>query len=684
MVFAIPYGIGAAAFLAVITLALINCRPRGMGLGLLLACTITLIWALAAAIQTWWMPGVAHALESLRSGAWLLLLAIILSAAREKDGETRIGARQNGLLLPVIAAAVGAAGVANDCRFIVSATLPTALTVSQVLDRVLVSIFGILLVENLYRNASPGRRWNVVHFCIAIGAMFAYDLYVFCEAVVLKTLSPALLAGRGLVLALIAPLLVLSMARNPGSSIDIHVSRRVVFHGATFTGAGIFLLASAGVAGLIGRFPGQWAAVSEIAFFCGSIILLLVVLSTESFRSRLRRMIAENFFSTRYDYRAEWLRTVATLSSASANEPLAVRAIRALADVVDSPGGALWLDDGAGGYRVAQVLSMSLDMRTVEPASGEFVAGFQGGDNVQDLLIPPARTPAWGDRVWLAIPLMKIDRLIGFVVLAPPRVQGALNWESCDLLLAIGQQVASYLEEERATRTLLESQALIDYSRKFSFVIHDIKNVSGQLGLMIANIPKFGDRAEFRADMVRGMESAARKLRDLVDRLRPESPHAESPQRLNPADTVAEVVRLHDCMESPVRSLIATDAALVRIPPSDLHSILSHLITNAAEASSGGDEVVVGLRSEHGKVVIEVTDKGSGMSADFIRNTLFVPLRSTKAHGHGMGAYQARDLARAAGGEIEVASAVGRGTTMRIVLPDIAEIVTPLPERVAT
>ncbi|MGH6877049.1 MAG: hypothetical protein ACREHV_06665, partial [Rhizomicrobium sp.] len=341
MVFAVSYGIGAAAFFALIVLMLINRRPRGLGLGVLLACAVTTIWAVAAAIQTWWMPGAAHALESLRSGAWLLLPASILATARNQDGESR-----SRLWLPLFAAALGLASVANDCRFLISAAAPTTFAASQVLDRILVSVCGLLLVENLYRNASPGRRWNVIHLCIAIGALFAYDLFVFCEAVVLKGISPSLLAGRGVLLALVVPLLVLGMARNPGWNVDIHVSRRVVFHGATLTGAGIFLLVAAGVAGLIGRFPGQWAAVSEIAFFCGSVILLLVVLSTESFRSRVRRLIAENFFSTRYDYRAEWLRTIATLSSAGAPEPLVVRAIRAVADVVDSPGGALWLEDG--------------------------------------------------------------------------------------------------------------------------------------------------------------------------------------------------------------------------------------------------------------------------------------------------------------------------------------------------
>lgn len=669
MLFTICFGMGAAAFAALIALMLINRMPRSIGIGALVACVMTELWALAAAAQSWWTPGVAHALDSLSRGAWLTVIALTLGAARRKQTADRWSA-----WLPIFVAGVGLASFANDCRFLLSAAGPADFVSSQVFARVLLSVSGILLVENLYRNVSAGRRWNVIPLCIALGALFAYDLYVFSEAIVLRNLSETMLAGRGIVLALVVPLLVLTMARNPGWDINIHVSRRVVFHGVTLTAAGVFLLVAAGVAGVIGRFPGEWATVSEIGFFCGSVILLLVVLSTESVRSRLRRVIAENFFSTRYDYRTEWLRTITTLSSSGTQEPLALRAIRAVGDVVDSPGGALWLENDTGDYAIVQTLGMPIDRALIERASGSLVAALRQG-GIRDLSGDNSGLPAWAKDglAWVAVPLMKIDRLTGFVVLTPPRAPAMLNWESRDLLLSIGQQVASYLEEERATRALLESQALIDYSRRFSFVIHDIKNVSGQLGLMIANISRFGDRAEFRQDLMVGLENASGKLRKLLDRLRPDMPASENPAVADVPSIIGDVVKAVERVGASVRVRIDDDSARARIAASDLQSILMHLLSNAVEASSDGDEVVVHLRSEEGNVVIEIADRGTGMSAEFVRNTLFAPLRSTKPEGHGMGAYQARHLVRSAGGELQVQSAVGRGTMMRVILPQLLE-----------
>jgi signal transduction histidine kinase len=77
----------------------------------------------------------------------------------------------------------------------------------------------------------------------------------------------------------------------------------------------------------------------------------------------------------------------------------------------------------------------------------------------------------------------------------------------------------------------------------------------------------------------------------------------------------------------------------------------------------------VTLRQEATRVVLDITDRGPGMSAEFVRDTLFRPLISGRAGGSGIGAWQARDLLRGAGGDLAVISAPGAGTTMRVTLP---------------
>ena len=67
------------------------------------------------------------------------------------------------------------------------------------------------------------------------------------------------------------------------------------------------------------------------------------------------------------------------------------------------------------------------------------------------------------------------------------------------------------------------------------------------------------------------------------------------------------------------------------------------------------------------------------MDGDFIRNRLFQPFASTKSGGFGIGAFEARSLVSAMGGQLSVDSAPGRGTTFTITLP--AALPVSQPER---
>ena len=674
MVLAVSYGLGGAAFLVLIALTLLNRRPQGIGLFAIMVFAVTALWAFASSIQTWWMPGISHALEPLRSWIWLQFLASVLMIAQQRGGQR--SATFYRLFIP----ALGALAFANDLRFVFSTTSPIDFSISQINARIILAIVGLLLVENLLRNTLPSRRWHIFPLCIAAGSLFAYDLFVFAEALVLRSVDVTLLSVRGLLLVLIVPPLIVTMVRNEDWRIDIHVSRRVVFHTATLTAGGVFLLAAGGAASLLGQIPGEWGSIFEVAFFCGSVLVLATVVSTESLRVRAWRLIAENFFSHRYDYREEWLRFVATLSSSDDNDPLQIRVIRAVGDIVDSPGGMLWLRDGES-YRLANSFNMAADGVAPEPAEGAFLAAFDGGKNVLDLrvLAEKEALPSWaksGPPMWLAVPLAQMGDVLGFIVLAPPRVSLKLNWESFDLLRTLGRQVASYLMEERATRALVDAQSIIEYNKKFAFIVHDVKNLSSQLGMMVSNIRRYSDHPEFRADMIRTLENSVGRLNGLLSKLRADMGTMRPREIIDPVPVIKAVAADLARADISVETDLAQGDMRVKMETQDLQSVLTHLVTNAIEASRPGDAVRLRFKAYDSRVVIDVEDKGPGMDPAFIRNELFTPLRSTKARGHGIGAFQAREIVRGSGGELEVISAVGQGTIMRITLPCTAPAAT--------
>jgi signal transduction histidine kinase len=105
------------------------------------------------------------------------------------------------------------------------------------------------------------------------------------------------------------------------------------------------------------------------------------------------------------------------------------------------------------------------------------------------------------------------------------------------------------------------------------------------------------------------------------------------------------------------------------IDPDSFDTVVTHLLNNAIEASDA--PIKVYLHMEAPGVVVDIIDRGPGMQPEFVRDELFRPLRTTKGDGHGIGAFQARELLRDAGGDLLVISKPGIGTTMRLILPSV-------------
>jgi putative PEP-CTERM system histidine kinase len=276
-------------------------------------------------------------------------------------------------------------------------------------------------------------------------------------------------------------------------------------------------------------------------------------------------------------------------------------------------------------------------------------------------------------RAWLAVPLGHLGRLIGFIVLTEPRAAIALNWENYDLLRIVARQAASYLAEEQSARALVEARQIQAYSQRFAFVVHDIKNLVSQLSMVVSNGERHADDPEFQRDVLETVRHSVGSMNKLLAQLRANR-DAEPAESVVPAVVVAELLQAWRPKRRVEISFHAGDgAARVRIGRDQLDSALRHLLDNAVEVSSLGGEVAVEVREAEGKIIIDVTDRGGGMPPEFVSEQLFQPFRSTKAEGYGIGAYQTRELIRAAHGDLLVLSTPGMGTTMRIVLPPDAQ-----------
>ncbi len=670
------YGLSALAYLGLAALIVASGRRRPQGRLLVLAIVLTALWGMATTLTAAgaFEPRLALAAEVIRNGAWLGLLLYVL--------KLRLPA---GATLPQPLRLVRAVAAALVAVLLVSAVYPLLAPDSAQLAAwafnlglVLLALIGLVLVEQLYRGSRVEDRWSIKFLCLGLGGLFVYDFYLYANGALFRVLDAETWIARGYVVALIAPLIAVSAARNPQWASPVGLSRSMAFHSASLLGAGIYLLLMAGAGYYLRLFGGEWGTVVQTVFIFAAALLLVLLMFSGTLRARLRVFLSKHFFSYRYDYREEWLKFTRTLSEGQPGEHLCERATEALARLVESPGGALWMKEDNAQFRRASHWNWS-DLDGSEPGDSAFVAWLGERQWVVDLdeikdrpeLYEGLEVPAWLDGAadaWLVVPLILHDELMGFVVLKHSLGKLTFNWEVSDLLKVAARQAAAHLAQMRASNQLIVARQFESFNRTTTFVIHDLKNLVAQLSLLLTNAEKHKHNPEFQADMLETVQSAVTRMNKVLAQLRRSSDEAAT-QSVALADVLRDAAASKQAFKLRPKLELPPDAVRVRADRERLTRALGHLLQNALEATPPTGEVALSARAEGDAAVIEVRDTGAGMDEEFIRTRLFQPFDSTKAAGMGIGAYECRETVQALGGTVAVQSTPGAGTLFRLTLP---------------
>ena len=680
----------------VLGLLLILGRSRSrLGILLLIASVATSAWGFGVAYggtipSSYGTVMAESTLELVRTAAWLVFLAALVGAM---GGWLGGRGRHVGLTVAVVIVAAILIGVDDYLISGASEDQLGPLFVVRMTGRLAFAILGLVLIENIYRAAQGGSLWALKFLVLGAGTIFVYDFFLYADGLLLSRLDPRFVDARGAVNAMTVPLLAVAASRNRDWSIDIHVSRDAVFHMATAVGAGAYMIAMAAVGYYLRNFGGEWGTLLQISFLSAAVLFMFVALFSAAARANLRVLIAKSFFSYQYDYRYEWLRFISTISSSGGS--LYDRTIRAVANIVDSPSGAIWVRwPGDDSFQPAAFWNFATTVPHVSPDS-DLVGFLEDKQLIIDLkeygrdsaIYQGLELPAWLaelDKAWLILPFLHRGRLQGFLIVGNPRVRKKLNWEDFDLLKTVGRQVASYLAEEGAVRALVDADHLQRFNRRFAFVIHDIKNIASQLSLMLSNSERHGDNPEFQRDAMNTVNNSVAKMRALLEELDLEKAVEPEPPALQPValGPCIRAIALPWMNRRPVVNLdLENPDAEALAEEERLTAALNHLVQNAVEAAGLDGTVTLRQRQVGGDAVIEVVDDGPGMEPAFIRDELFRPLQSTKRTGYGIGAFQTRELIREMEGRLDVESASGQGTVMRVSLRGLTPIYELPPRR---
>jgi putative PEP-CTERM system histidine kinase len=685
---AISYFCGFVANLVLSILLFAGWRGSVRGRWLIFASAVTALWCALLGLQENYHVFPARLIwtaEVARSCVWLVFLIKLLHP--RSDGADGAGFDSQAVLRRALWIIAGIQLLYLWKTPALEARYPEIFRPAyQLLGQIGLALIGLMLVEQYFRNTRTDLRWRIKFLCFASGGMFAYDFYLYSDALLFHRINPDLWAARGAISALLAPLLAVSAARNPDWAMDIFVSRQVVFHSATLLGAGTYLLLMATAGYYIRSYGGEWGAVAQVVFLMGAFLLLALLLFSGQMRAHMRVFLCKNFFTYAYDYRREWLRIINTLSDNRSELSLEQRIIMALGQAVESPSGVLWVREANG--RLVHRASFGdpdIDIPWLD-GNDPVILHLEEKEwiiNLEEMVTVPEvyaglNRPSWLEpfpNAWLLVPFShKEGELHGVLLLTLPRTRIHWNWEVIDLVKTSSRLAASYLALEDAGRALAEARQFEGFNRLSAFVIHDLKNLIAQLSLVARNAERHQHNPEFMSDMVRTVNHAVGKMSRLMSQLK----NFGSGQAMAEVELgllLREVIASRNSQAPAPRLEGGGLGVVVRANQDRLASSIEHVIHNAQDAAGKHGRVNVRLRTtDDGHAIIDVEDDGQGMAEDFIRARLFKPFDTTKGlTGMGIGAYESREYVRSLGGELFVKSEPGKGTVFRFLIPIVSK-----------
>ena len=671
---AIGYAIAMSAFALLTALLLSRWKNNPKSQLLAIACGGTVLWGTVLALQ-----GIGYLrsatltvlMEWLRYLAWLIALIAILRNIDPSRLAERIASRY-GLIVLLFAAVPYVWYVAQSAD-----PLPQ---IALVGGGFLLSVLILSATEQIYRNAIVDSRSGLNYFCVAIAGMFVFDLVSFVLAIAGAATETEYWAARGFVNAMFAMPLGVGVLRTFRLSFDVQLPRQIVFYSFGLTAIGIYFVLTVMGHYYIRTYGGSWNEIAAVVFIVAALGFVAVLLVSASTRARVRVFLMKTFFQFKYDYRKEWLRFISTLSETGL-ENVPTTAIRAVAQIVNSPGGVVWLQEREG-EAYLPVGSWRCDTPTVTPIEQDnslirFLQDRQWVIDLVEMKRDPSRYEGvvlepWFDDAedwWLIVPLVLGKRLFGFILLMEPRVVPALNFEDHDLLRTVGRHVATHINQAESDRRLAESSQFGTYNRLSAFLMHDLNNLIAQQSLVVKNAERFRQNPRFVDDAIDTIAHSVSRMKHLMEQLSNRSAPPET-QQTDLRNALADAVKRSQ-PRMPEPRLAAIDGEIpVKADPERLTTVFEHLIRNAQDATAKDGRIEIAAGIMDGVARVSISDTGCGMTPEFIRERLFRPFDSTKgSQSMGIGAYQAREYIRVLGGHVTVTSEVGSGTTFELRLP---------------
>lgn len=536
-------------------------------------------------------------------------------------------------------------------------------------------VFSLMNLEVTFSATSGSDRYKIKFEVIGFAAILAVLIFYFSQGLLYRTINMNLTPVRSGVFIIAALLLGYSKLFR-GNSVSIVVSRYVFYRSLTLFLVGIYLL----VLGFIGEglrylgdsFSRNLAIITAFAFG----IALFLVLFSEQLRRRAKVFVNKHFYRHKHDYREEWLGLTGRLTSCGNPDEVMAAVLTTYRDTFGLKGCSLYLRDGAAAVYVRTALQGADVALTELPAATPLVDYFLETGRVFNPshveYLPDERESAFvsATDAHLIVPLCDTETVRGFIVFGEQLAPEEYIYEDYDLMKTFARQALLSLDNFRLADELAESREMAAVAKVSSFVVHDLKNLTSGLSMLLENARDYLQDPEFQRDMLDTIRNSLARMNKLTQKLKM-TPQESSPSsqpadiRILAGEAVDEVRRAY----GQCRIVLEGESVLSLVNSEQIITVIHNLILNAVEATDESGTIRVETGTEGTGAIIRVHDTGCGMTGEFMVHELFRPFRTTKKKGLGIGLYQCKQIVESHGGTIEARSDLGVGSVFTVRLP---------------
>jgi two-component system, NtrC family, sensor kinase len=291
--------------------------------------------------------------------------------------------------------------------------------------------------------------------------------------------------------------------------------------------------------------------------------------------------------------------------------------------------------------------------------------------------------------VEVCLPLVYMDRLIGFINLGAKKDGDIYYREDLDLLNSLANQIAIAIENANLYENLKKTQGIMRRADRLASLgtliaslAHEIRNPLVSIKTFTQLLPERIEDEEFRNYFLKVASGEIDRLTSLINELlgfaRPSEPKLQGEDVNSIIDKIGVLISTEARKKNiTIEKKYLPDIPLAMVDAEQVKQVLLNVLLNAIQAiPQEGGNIWVETRlvqiprdgSSEKFVQIEVRDSGIGIPKENIER-VFDPFFSTRPEGSGLGMAISHQIVHEHGGFIDLESEVGKGTTFRIHFP---------------